>query len=439
MVDPAIDAAVPAAAPGSSRRMATVWPSLWILALTICSAAAMRAVFSPVQEVVKLDLQLSDLQMSLIQGLAASIPIAILAAPLGWVVDHAHRVRILAALAGIWTLGTLATAFAPGFTALFLTRMLAGLGAVCALPVAISIAADLCAPDRRGRALLLLSLGTTVGGALAFALGGALYGALAASHFGLLGLNAWRSLHLMFGAASALLILPLLMLAEPARLEQEAPGAAMGVALRALWRRRGFLAPLFIGQISVVMADTAAGIWAAPVLSRSFGLHPADFAGWMGLTLLGSGVLGGVIGGFTADLGHQSRLRGGILLGAVVASGLSIPAALFPIMPTVPGFAAMLALLLVSGAVTGLVTATAIAVLIPNDIRGVCLGAFIVIGAIVGFGLAPTLVSLCSSGLGGEAHLNQALALTGLATSAASFLAFVAAALRSPARDAGTV
>ena len=436
MVDPAIDAAAfaaaPIAAPGALR--ATAWPALWILALTICSAAAMRSVFSPVQEVVKLDLRLTDLQMSLIQGLAASIPIAILAAPLGWVVDHAHRVRILAALAGVWTVGTLATAYAPGFTALFLTRMLAGLGAVCALPVAISIAADLCAPERRGRALLLLSLGTTVGGALAFALGGSLFGALAAAHVSLLGLSPWRSLHLIFGAASALLIAPLLGLAEPARQELEAPGAALVPALQALWRRRGFLAPLFIGQIGVVMADTAAGIWAAPVLSRNFGLHPADFAGWMGLTLLGSGILGGVIGGLTADLGHQSRRRGGILIGAVIASGLSIPAALFPIMPSVPGFAALLALMLVSGAVTGLVTATAIAVLIPNDIRGVCLGAFIVIGAIVGFGLAPTLVSLCSTALGGEAHLSLALAVTGLGASGISFLAFVAAAFRAPAK-----
>ena len=420
-------------APAGVVRERSTTPALLVLALTICSAAAMRSVFSPVQEVVKLDLGLSDLQMSFVQGLAASIPIAILSIPLGWMVDHANRVRILIGLALIWTLGTVLTAFADSFAALFVTRMLAGLGAICSLPVAISIAADLCAPERRGRSLLLLSLGSTIGGAIAFALGGALFGQLA--HTGFAGLAPWRALHLIFGIVSAVLVGLLLLLKEPDRKEQgEEAGTALAPALRELWSRADFLAPLFVGQIGVVMADTAAGIWAAPVLTRNFGLHPAQFGGWMGLVLLSSGILGSVLGGFTADAGHKSRFRGGILFGALVASGLSIPAALFPIMPSVAGFAALLALLLVCGAITGLVTATAIAVLIPNDIRGVCLGAFIVVGAIVGFGLAPTLVSLGSTALGGESHLSQALGLTGLGVSIVSFAAFALATLRAPAK-----
>jgi len=430
-----MDAAPTLAAPVTAPRERSTTPALVVLALTICSAAAMRSVFSPVQEVVKLDLGLSDLQMSLIQGLAASIPIAILSIPLGWLVDHANRVRILVGLALLWTLGTVLTAFADGFAALFVTRMLAGLGAICSLPVAISIAADLCAPDRRGRSLLLLSLGSTIGGAIAFAAGGALFGALAHTRFA--GLAPWRAVHLIFGMVSGVLVALLLRLKEPARQEQgEQAGVAISAALRELWSRAGFLAPLFVGQISVVMADTAAGVWASPVLTRNFGLHPSQFGAWMGLVLLLSGILGSMLGGFSADAGHKSRLRGGILLGALVASGLSIPASLFPIMPSVPGFAIMLAILLVCGAVTGLVTATAIAVLIPNDIRGVCLGAFIVIGAVIGFGAAPTLVTLGSTALGGEGHLGEALALTGLATSLISFAAFALATLRAPRQPA---
>jgi len=51
------------------------------------------------------------------------------------------------------------------------------------------------------------------------------------------------------------------------------------------------------------------------------------------------------------------------------AATLSIPGAVFPIMPTATGFAIMLALLALCGTVTGPVTATAPAVLIPIEIR----------------------------------------------------------------------
>ena len=45
------------------------------------------------------------------------------------------------------------------------------------------------------------------------------------------------------------------------------------------------------------MADAAAGIWAAPVLSRSFNQTPEMFGGWMGAVIFGSGIIGAVVGG----------------------------------------------------------------------------------------------------------------------------------------------
>jgi MFS family permease len=385
-----------------------------------------------VQEAAKLSLGLSDLQISLVQGVAASIPIAILSIPLGWLVDHRDRVRILICLGGVWTIGTLATVLANGFAALFFARMLAGLGAMCVLPAAISIAADLSAPERRGRSMVLLSLGNTAGGAAAFAVGGGLFGWFSGpGGWAIAGLPPWREVHLVFGAVSMLLLVPLFALRDPPRQEVVQKAQAIGPSLKELWDRRGLLLPLFGGQVSVVMADVAAGIWAAPVLTRSYHLQPGSFGAWFGLVVLVSGIGGSVAGGFAADIGNRTGWRGGILLGAVAAAALSIPASCFPIMAGVPGFAFMLGLLLFCGAVTGLVTATALTVLIPNEIRGVCLGAFIVGGAVIGFGVSPTLVTLGSSLLGGEAHLNMALAFTGMATSLLAFIGFVAAMARS--------
>ena len=402
---------------------------LLLLALAVTCSFAMQVVFIPLQEAAKLDLGLSDLQIGLAQGFAASIPVALLAIPLGRLVDRANRVRLLWGVAAVWTLGVILTALAHSFTLLFVARMLSGVGVTFALPVAISLAADHCAPSSRGRALLLLSTGRIVGTALAFALGGSLLGVLARAADGEAALAPWRGVQLIFGVASLLLMLPLLLLREPPRREiSEVADLALRPALRAIWRRRPLLAPLFLGQIAAAMAVIAAGIWAAPVLARDYGQQPEEFGSWMGGILLLSGLIGSVLGGLSADWGYKGRIRGGLLGGAVVAAVCAIPAALFPLMPGPASFGLLLGILLTSGAITGLVTATAIAVLVPNDLRGVCLGVLFVVGALFGTGLAPTLVTLTSSLFGGEAFLREGLASVAVTASALSAWGFLRAA-----------
>lgn len=407
--------------------------ALTLLAVTIASGGALRILFSPLQELAKHEMGLSDLQLSLAQGLAASIPIAIFAIPIGRLVDRSNRVRLLLALAAVSGLGTLLTAVARNFEWLFVARMLAGLGAVCAIPVAISIAADLSSIERRGRAILLLSLGQAIGVALGFALGGWLVGAIAGSQGDWFGLSAWRAVHLVFGAGALMLVLLLLLLREPERHEMgNVIHPSLSRVFGELWSRRAYLAPLFVGQVSVVMADVAAGIWAAPVLTRDHGLRPEQFAGWIGLAVLVPGVAGSIVGGIAADYGLRSGHRGGALYGAIIACLISIPAAFFPLAASLEGFALALAVFLLCGAVTGLITATVIATIIPNELRGVCLSAFVVVSSVIGMGIAPTVVSLVSDALGGESHLASALAGTGVVISTASMLAFMLAARRLP-------
>ncbi len=73
------------------------------------------------------------------------------------------------------------------------------------------------------------------------------------------------------------------------------------------------------------MADTAAAIWATPVLMRNHGLERAQFSGWLGGIILLSGILGSTISRFAADYGQKSRLRGGIVSGAAVAAACTSP------------------------------------------------------------------------------------------------------------------
>ncbi|MBK8544784.1 MAG: MFS transporter [Caulobacteraceae bacterium] len=134
-----------------------------MLAATIGSASAMRTVFSPVQEAAASSLHINDFQMSLLQGLALSLPIAALAIPVGRITDRGNRAVLLFFLALLWTIGTALSVFGTEFWHIFLARMLAGIGAFSSLTVTISMVADLSTPDTRGRSLMFLSLGNLVG------------------------------------------------------------------------------------------------------------------------------------------------------------------------------------------------------------------------------------------------------------------------------------
>ncbi|MBD8700672.1 MFS transporter [Sphingomonas sp. CFBP 13714] len=420
-----------AAAPPFAK---TLLPLL-ALALAMAVGFTMMGAFGTVQEGAKAELHLSDYTLSLIQGLSAALPLAVFSIPIGIMVDRYNRVRMMIALAFVWTLGTVLTGLAHSVPLLFVARMLTGIGTTGALTAALSLCADFCVPTQRGRAMLIVNLGKSLGVALALALSGALFGLFAHGRAPawFAGMMPWRSVHLCLAVVSMLAILPLFLLREPVRQEVAAgTHAPFKVVAGELWARRVFLIPLFVGQISVVMADAAAGIWVSPVLSRTFHLQPDQFAGWMGALLFGAGVVGAIVGGLSADRGQQSGRRGGLLIGAILAAALGVPAALFPIMPSVPLFGVAVGLLVTCGAVTGVVTSVALTVLIPNELRGLCIGAFIAIAGLIGYGLAPTLVAAASGMLGGEAHLAQGLAIVGVVTSAISVVAFTMAMRRAP-------
>jgi hypothetical protein len=133
--------------------------------------------------------------------------------------------------------------------------------------------------------------------------------------------------------------------------------------------------------------------------------------------VFGAGVLGALTGGIAADAGQKSARRGGILIGAIVAAVAAVPATLFPLAGSVPLFAGLLFAMLLGGTITGLITATALAVLLPNELRGLSVGVFLAVGGLVAFGIAPSLVTALSTLIGGEAMLGQALALVGFAVS----------------------
>lgn len=432
-VDAAGDAAGPATPPLASAFRKTKWSVVWLLTLTLFSALTVGGLLAPLQEAAKIDLGLTDRQLALIVGTATAIPVSILALPIAWMVDHRTRTRLLIILASCWAVGTLGTAFVQNFYGLFAARFVAGLGAGTAFPVLISILADVCMPERRGRVMLLVSIGAWAGAAAAFAIGGSLFGYLEAHPLSIFpGMPAWRATHFVVGVGAAALVLPLFLIKEPPRYEVEQASIAFGPTVRAFWARRWFLGPLFVGNFAGALAEGAAALWMGSVLIRQYGQTPAQFGGWVGLVILVSGIIGSVIGGFAADAGQKLKIRGGILLPAVIATALSIPASAYPIMPTVTGFAWVLFALLVGGTIVNLVNSAAIAVLIPNEERAMSLAALKLVATVVGGPVTAGIIYWMTGFMNGPSGLGLILTWLGVVTGVISLVGYWFAMINAP-------
>lgn len=411
----------------------TAWGVVLLLAAALFGGAMMKTAFGPLQEAARVELHLSDFAISLIQGLGQGLPVALLSVPLSWLIDHGNRTKLAIALLGVCIVGTVWTSFVHDFYSFLAARALSTIGAGTLLGAVISITADRTVPAMRGRALVVLGFGVFAGAALAFALSGLFLKTLEQHPIALFGqLSAWRQGHLVVALAGVVLALPILMTREPQRREVETKTAAVGPILKALWAKRAFLAPLFVGQIGITMADTASTIWATPILIRNYHHGPEQFSGWMAGLMLAAGVLGSILGGVGADLGHRTGRRGGLLWAGVAAAAVGIPASLFPIMPSVTGFAWLFFLVMLHGAVASVMVTTAVVVLLPNEERGACTAAFGVINAIVGLSLAPILVTVGARLMGGDQHLAMALAVTGVVTGLFSLGGYVLAMLNAP-------
>jgi predicted MFS family arabinose efflux permease len=417
--------------PGIFRK--TKWSVIWLLTLTLFSALTVGGLLAPLQEAAKADLGMNDMQLGLIIGTATAVPVAILSLPIAWMVDHGTRVKLLIVLTSLWALGTIATAFVPNFYGLFAARLVAGIGAGTAFPVVVSILADVCMPQKRGRSMLLISIGAWAGAAAAFAIGGSLFGYLEAHPTAFVaGMAPWRETHLIVGIAAALLVLPLFLMKEPERHEVEQTSVALKPALQAFWKRRKFLGPLFVGNFAGSLAEAAAALWIGSVLIRQYHQTPGQFGGWVGLVILGSGVIGSIIGGFTADAGHKLKMRGGILLPALIATAFSIPASAYAIMPTVTGFAWVLFILLVGGTIVNLVNSAAIAVLIPNEERALSLAALKIVSTVVSGLVVPPVIIWMTTVMHGPTGIGRALTWLGVITGFMSLIGYWFAMRNAP-------
>jgi MFS family permease len=385
--------------------------SLTLLTLAAASATFARTALSPLQEAVRTSLALTDTQMALIQGPALAAPVVLAAIPVGLLIDRCSRARLVFILVALAAAGSFWTAFASCLADLFAARCVIGLAAAAMAMTVSSLLADLLPAASRGRGFMVVGVGQVAGISAAFALGGSLLSIFGGDPAG------WRATLEWLSVPVAVIALLTLNVREPPRAQVLIQKPSLKQAVRELLNYRRIVLPLLIGGAMVGIADVAATIWAIPALSRNLGLSPARLGATLATAFLVSGIIGPIVGGVMADFCQR---HGGPRLTITVITALvllSVPAAIFAIVPNVVMSTLLLILLITVGTVIGVILTTLTTIVIPNELRGLCFGVFATSNVIFGVGLSPLLVSAVSDAWGGAPMLGRALATVCAATS----------------------
>jgi len=140
--------------------------------------------------------------------------------------------------------------------------------------------------------------------------------------------------------------------------------------------------------------------------------------------LLCSGVISPFLGGIAADWCHR---RAGPRL-TVTALGVfalvTLAMSLFPLVSSIMLASAMLLCFITFGLAVSTMTMALSIVVIPNELRGLCIGLYTMFGAIFGLGVAPLMVSSLTQFLGGGVMIAPSLATVNAVTALLGAVAF---------------
>ena len=386
-----------AAAPVSSGHSRGRWYIVTILALATLLSYLDRGVIAVVVPSLKADLNLSDLQISLLQGISFSLFFALAGIPMGTLADRVNRRNLIVVGLVLWSLMTILCGFASNFTMLFITRMGVGIGEAALIPAAASMIADLFAPSQRGRPMSAIVAAQSLGGAGASVLGGMLLVYLASTSpisLPFIGEAAdWRTTFIAFGLPGPIVALLLASIKEPERTQIR--GRREGNFLRFLGSHRFLFFCVYLSFAANFVIAYATALWSPTVLSRVYGLTPGQAGIAFGLTMIIANITGSTLGGVIGDRLASRTIPAARFRLSIAAAPLAMIGGL--IMVLAPSAAFFLGGFAFAGFAAGVLIGSSYPLLydvVPGTMRGQAAAVYMIVGNIIGLGGGPLAVAL---------------------------------------------
>jgi MFS transporter, Spinster family, sphingosine-1-phosphate transporter len=260
---------------------------------------------------IKAEMKLSELQLSLLGSTSFAIFYMALGLPFGRLSDRVPRTKLLAAGLLLWSAASFATGLMHDFYGLFFCRVLVGVGEATFAPCAASLVADMFAPTRRATINAAFFAGLPVGGGLALLIGGVL-----APH-------GWRTTFFICSAPGVLIALLIALQREPPRGANHTVALeAIGPTLRKLVRMPGLLI-MMLGYGTFIIAAQSLQVWMPSFFSQVHHLSLPQVGRLTGLINFFAGVPGVLGAGWLSDRlrrrGPGGRMRFTALLSLAAA------------------------------------------------------------------------------------------------------------------------
>src|SRR5258707_2728196 len=277
------------------------WYSVAVLMLMYIFSFIDRTTISLIVEPMKRDLQISDTQIGMLQGLAFALLYTFLGLPIARLSDRHSRRAIIAAGVFIWSIMATLCGLARTATQLFIARIGVGVGEAALSPAAYSMITDSFPRSKLGSAFGFYNIGITIATGVAFLVGGLVVAAV--SHAGatytlpLLGeVRAWQMVFIVTGAPGIVLPLLLLTFREPARrgilrTSLANPSAALPrpplkEALSYVWLNSKFYSLHFAALALLAMCGYSVAAWLPTALIRAYGVTAAQVGKVLGVSII---------------------------------------------------------------------------------------------------------------------------------------------------------
>ncbi len=369
-----------------------------------------RQIIAVLIDPIKADLNLSDVQISLIGGVSFGLFYSIVGIFIGRLADSMNRPLLIALGVFIWSLTTAMAGLASKFWQLLVLRMGVGLGEAALLPSTLSLLTDYFPPKRLATPTSVFLFGAPIGIGLSFAVGGFLLSVaqdITAADgwndvFFIGGSAAWKIVLMFLGVVGMVMTLGMLAVREPRTASAVAKEKQAERSLKAseaaslpevtVYARKNWpaIVSLYVGMALISMAAYAQGFWDVTFLARTYDRDPTSVTFMYGMVQMFAGICGMLLGGMTADRLTQKGVRAASFKLVIAGAAFATPFAfLYPLMGSTSVSLSLMVLAIFGTNICFACAASAMQRMYPAAMLGLAAGIYFFMSNALGLMVGP--------------------------------------------------
>ena len=378
------------------------WYVAFILLIGFTFSFIDRQVLNLLVVPIQNDLNITDTQISALQGLAFVITYVGLCVPIGRIIDKTHRVSVMIIGLLVWSIATVACGFSKNYISMFIARMGIGAGESTVHPGSISILGDYFDSDKIASPMSIYLLGPYLGAGIAM-----IFGAQVLDWTSQMDSNIvlplvgevapWQLTFIAVGLPGILVACLFLTIREPKRRikeieSNEAPSfKKIAEYIRNNWQVYG---AIIIGNSCLIILLYGLQSWVPTMLLRVYEWDLIQSGRVYGLIAMLAGSAGVLSGPFVLKFMNTKNINAPhfkLAIFGILMASLSLVLLPFQANVNIALIFVTLASFFVTLPLAG--TSSAMVIVSPNRIRGVITGIYVVVTSVFGLVLGPFLVA----------------------------------------------